>query len=237
MSAPVGGRRAAARVAAGAVLVAALAGCWSGGADDESGAASSPAGAAKPQVSPTSAPSPSDAATSDASPTSAPTAAPTSALPDPAPMVGAELRDEAEGSTTVLVDGAPTTTTTTVIAACVPDGSADPCPFALYALVPEDPPRADLAHTTEALLLLLSAAGEDAGVPLWTVVDAVTAPAPGGSAAYLAPCFGPDSVLGYAADAATVGATYGLTAAWTPNPDRTAIVELDPAGITCESMG
>lgn len=229
------GVRMAARVTGGAVLVAALAGCWSSEADDESGAASGDA--AEPQVSSTSTPSPSDAATSDASPTSDSTPAPTSTLPDPAPIVGAELRDEGAGSTAVLVDGAPVAATTTVIAACVPDGSADPCPFALYALVPEDPPRADLARTTEALLLLLSAAGEDAGVPLWTVVDAVTAPAPGGSAAYLTPCFGPDSVLGYAADTTTVGETYGLTAAWTPNPDRTAIISLDPAGITCESMG
>jgi len=65
-------------------------------------------------------------------------------------------------------------------------------------------------------------------------VDAVITRPPDGEPAYLQPCDGAPGVAIYPAADAAPGETVPVAAASGPDADVSAIVEVDPASITCE---
>jgi hypothetical protein len=159
-------------------------------------------------------------------------------FPDPAALVGGELHTEftSDGDVTV-VDGEDTGL---VVAAAMCFGGTnyeDVCDWSIQAAVlpgPEGEPE----PTTAEMLFLLRSKGEMAdGTPLWTVVDALVAVPPNGEPALLEFCEGEDGVAFYPDSDADLGATIPAAAAWAADADKTTLVGVDPAGLSCEMLG
>jgi hypothetical protein len=73
------------------------------------------------------------------------------------------------------------------------------------------------------------------GTPVWRIVDAVVTTTPDGEPAWLKLCDGEEAAAFYGSE--TVGGRYIATAAWSANPDATALDTVDPASITCYDTG
>ena len=71
------------------------------------------------------------------------------------------------------------------------------------------------------------------GTPTWVVLDAVVVRPPDRTPALLELCDGPQAAAVYPVPGAAPSATIPVQAAWGPNADATALVELDPASLTC----
>ncbi len=160
-----------------------------------------------------------------------------SALPDPAALIGGELHTEftAVGDTTI-VDGVDVGVVT-VFGACFGGTGEHVCDWSIQASalpasggVPEP--------STQSLLFLLHSNGAMAdGTPLWSVVDAIVTAPPSGEPALLEYCSGAEGVAFYPEPGAPLAATIPAAAAWAANADKTALVSVDPAGLSCEAMG
>ena len=156
-------------------------------------------------------------------------------FPDPAALIGQVAYDEqsADGTWHTVVGGAPLDLMTT-LGACFDGGSGDICGYSISVSVPgplEEP-------GTAALVLLLGSLGPlGDGTPTWTVLDAVATTSPGGTPAYVTACDGTDGVVIWSDPGATTGPTIPALAAWGPDAAVTALVEVDPASLSCPWMG
>lgn len=217
---------------AAALLLAAtwtLAGCGSEPAAEPTPSQEAPT--EEPAESPEPEPSPSaEAPDDDALP---------AGFPDPASLVGQEAYDEqtADGSWRTVVGDTPLDLAL-AFGSCFDGGSGDVCGYSISGSMPPAP-DGTLQPAEVGLLLLLRSTGALAdGTPTWEVLDARAVRTPGGEPAYLELCDGADGVAIYAdPDADPAAATVPVAAAWGPNPGVTAIVEVDPASLTCAYIG
>lgn len=213
------------------VGVGGLAGC--SGKDQQTEPAADDAEATTEEATPTP----------DGTPTETPPVEPDDAddalpadFPDPASLVGQVAYDEqaADGSWHTVV-GDTSLALMTTLGACFDGGSGDICGYSVSASVPAG---AAPQPATAALVLLLQSAGALAdGTPTWTVLDAVATTAPGGAPAYVESCDGADGVVIWADPAGPAGDTVPVLAAWGPDASVSSLVEVDPASLSCPSMG
>jgi hypothetical protein len=232
-------RRSSAALA-GAVTALVLLGACSPSTppDDASGTSSATAG---PD---TTAPS---ATATDGSPTTEPTAEPSTGstgaetlppgFPDPASLIGGELHTTyTDNGSTTVVNGEDIGLTE-VFGACFGGTGDQVCDWSIQGSA--QPGEGGIPEPTAvSLLLLLRFEGAMAdGTPTWTVVDAVATYPPGGQPALLEYCQGADGVAFYPQAGASAGATIPAAAAWGANADKTALVTVDPAGLSCEAIG
>lgn len=232
-------RSVAALVGAATALV--LLGACSPSTDDASGTASATAG---PD---TTGPS---ATASDPSPTTEPSAEPTTTsaapsatqtlppgFPDPASLIGGELHTSyTDSGSTIVVDGEDIGLTE-VFGACFGGTGDHVCDWSIEGSA--QPGEGGIPEPTAvSLLLLLRYTGAMAdGTPTWSVVDAVATYPPDGQPALLEFCQGSDGVAFYPDTAASVGTTIPAVQAWGANADKTALVSVDPATLSCEAFG
>ena len=156
-------------------------------------------------------------------------------FPDPAALIGQVVHDQqaADGSWHTVVGGTPLDLMTT-LGACFEGGSGDICGYSISVSVPgpvEEP-------GTAALVLLLSSLGPlGDGTPTWAVLDAVVTTSPGGAPGYVQTCDGADGVVIWVDPGLAAGPTIPALAAWGPDAAVTALVEVDPASLSCPWMG
>lgn len=221
-------------LSAALALGGALAGCAGAGPAAEPTPTATPTSEATPTAdpSPTSDPTP----TATEPPKADPDALPPG-FPDPATLIGQEAHDEnaADGSWHTVVAGVPLELVNT-FGACFDGGSGDMCGYSITGAIAPATPAPQ--PTTAGLLLLLRSNGTlTDGTPSWLVLDAVVTHAPGGAPAYFETCDGAPGVAIYADPDAVPGATIPATAAWGPDAAVSALVEVDPASLSCAYMG
>ncbi|MCV2392746.1 hypothetical protein OEB99_00340 [Actinotalea sp. M2MS4P-6] len=156
------------------------------------------------------------------------------AFPDPATVVGAEVVVEspADGGR-MVVDGVPLAGLAQVFGACFAPTASEPCPYSMSGLQPGDASGAPVASSS-ALLVLLQLTGRAAdGTAVWVGVDAQVVDL--GAEVLVESCVGAEDVA--IAPAGISGSTVLASAAWGANAARTAIVEVDPSGLSCEALG
>lgn len=160
-------------------------------------------------------------------------------FPDPQTLVGQEAYDEQapDGSWHTVVGGEPLDLVL-VLGSCFEGGTGEVCGYSISGSVPGPAgPDGTPAPSDAALLLLLRSTGTSAdGTPTWLVLDAAL-PRPPEPPAVLQLCDGEDGVAFYPADDVGDVETVPVAAAWGPNGDVTALVELDPAEVTCAYVG
>lgn len=196
-------------------------------------------------TSPSTSPSPTTSGTPTAEPSgsSPATSEPTDAgslppgFPDPASLIGGDLTTTfSDTGSTTLVNGEDIGLVE-VFGACFGGTGDHLCDWSIEGSAQSGPGGAP-EPTDVSLLLLLRNAGTNAdGTVTWSVVDAIATFAPGGQPALLQYCQGEDGVAFFPDPAATADTTIPAAAAWGANADKTALVSLDPAGLSCEAFG
>lgn len=186
---------------------------------------------------PTTQPSTATSAPAETSTESAGPASLPPGFPDPASLIGGDL-------TTTFSDTGSTTTVNgedvglvDLFGACFGGTGDHMCDWSIQGGAQAG--EGGIPEPTEvSLLLLLHSTGMNPdGTPTWTVVDAITTVAPGGQPALLQYCEGEDGVAFYPDPTASADTTIPAAAAWGANADRTALVSLDPAGLSCQAFG
>lgn len=209
----------------------ALAGCSS--SDPGAEPSTSPAEETK-TAKPTTEPTPTPEPTTEATPEETTDALPPG-FPDPASLVGLESYDEqaADGSWHAVVGGTPLELVNT-FGACFDGGSGDICGYSITGAIP---PGATPQPAAAGLLLLLRNNGtRPDGSVTWLVLDAIVTQPPFGEPEYFQTCEGAPGVAIYSDPDAPLAATIPASAAWGPDATISALVEVDPASLSCESM-
>lgn len=158
-------------------------------------------------------------------------------FPDPESLIGQVVHDEmaADESWHTVVGDTPLPLVVT-LGACFDGGSGDICGYSVSASVPASGGAPQPA--TAALILLLRSNGPlPDGSPTWVVLDALATTSPGSEPAYLEWCDGTDGIVTWVDPDATLGATIPALEAWGPDAGITSFVEVDPASLSCPSMG
>jgi hypothetical protein len=158
-------------------------------------------------------------------------------FPDPASLIGATIAVEwgSAGDQLVTADGVPLELVET-LGACFDAGTGDVCAYALDGLAPVGSDGFPMAATA-GLVMLLRATGTSGGSTIWQAVDAIVVHPPDGNPALLQWCEGADPAVIYVDESSSATDSIPVAAAWGPNTDSTALVELDPASLSCAWMG
>lgn len=159
-------------------------------------------------------------------------------FPDPATLIGQPSHDEQspDGSWHAVVGGTPLNLVNT-LGACFDGGTGDVCAYSMSASVPAGPDGMP-GPAGVALLMMLRATGHTAdGIPTWEVLDALVIRPPDGAPALVEMCEGTPAMVIYPDPAVAVTDTVAVSAAWGPDADITALVEVDPDTITCHYVG
>lgn len=201
-----------------------------------SGSPDSPSETAEPTPSepedteePTPSPEPTDTPTPDALPPG---------FPDPTTLIGQATHDErsSDGSWHAVVGGTPLDLVNT-FGACFDGGTGDVCAYSMSAAAPAGPDGMP-APSEATLLMMLRATGHMAdGTPTWEILDALVIRPPDGGPALAEMCEGTPATTIYPDPAVAVADTIPVSAAWGPNADITALVEVDPDTVTCSYVG
>ncbi len=197
-------------------------------------------------VSPTTAPSPTpseETPTAEPSESSAATSEPADdaslppGFPDPASLIGGDLTTTfSDNGSTTLVNGEDIGLVD-VFGACFGGTGDHVCDWSIQGSAQAGEGGIPEPTDVSLLLLLRNTGINPDGTATWMVVDATATFAPGGQPALLQYCEGEDGVAFYPDPAATAGTTIPAAAAWGVNADKTALVTVDPAGLSCEAFG
>lgn len=223
-----------------AVLIGALAAAWGLSACTSGGEPTTPPTTAVTSAAPT--PTKTAAPEPTPTPTPTPTAGGDEALPagfpDPASLIGKDSYDarSADGSWHWVVGGTPLSLVTT-FGACFDGPSGETCGYSIGGSAVVEPGGTP-EPTDAALLALFRSTGTMAdGTPTWVVVDAVVVRPPSRGPGLLELCDSPQTAAIYPKPGTAPGGTIPAQAAWAPNADATALVEIDPASLTCAYSG
>lgn len=158
-------------------------------------------------------------------------------FPDPASLIGGDLTTTfGDAGSTTLVNGQDIGLVD-VFGACFGGTGDHVCDWSIQGSAPAGAGGIPEPTTASLLLLLRNAGANPDGSAIWTVVDAIAVSAPGGQPALLQYCEGEDGIAFYPDPSASAGVTIPAAAAWGANADRTALVAVDPAGVSCEAFG
>lgn len=195
-----------------------------------SGCASDPDPGSSPPPVVTPEPTPTDGPASD--PEEEPSDPAPPELPAPEVLIGAEYRDD-DG---IVVDGESVPALAVGFGACFEGGSGDVCGYSVTGIVPQGPDGYPVPAEATLLVLLEFADRLADGRATWRVLDAVIVRPPDGEPAFLQYCDGEEGVAVFEADSPP-GEDLDVTAAWGPNADVTALIELDRDAVTCHYAG
>ena len=157
-------------------------------------------------------------------------------FPDPASLIGGDLVTTfTDNGSTTLVNGEDIGLVD-VFGACFGGTGDHVCDWSIQGSAQAGEGGIPEPTDVSLLLLLRNTGTNPDGTATWSVVDAIATVAPGGQPALLQYCEGEDGIAFYPDPAATVGATIPAAAAWGANADKTALVAVDPAGLSCEAF-
>ncbi len=158
-------------------------------------------------------------------------------FPDPASLIGGDLTTTfTDTGSTTLVDGQDIGLVDT-FGACFGGTGDHVCDWSIQGSAQAGEGGIPEPTDVSLLLLLRNTGMNPDGTAIWIVVDAIATFAPGGQPALLQYCEGEDGIAFYPDPAATADTTIPAAAAWGANADKTALVAVDPAGLSCEAFG
>ena len=162
---------------------------------------------------------------------------PAARVPDPASLIGGDLVTTfTDNGSTTLVNGEDIGLVD-VFGACFGGTGDHVCDWSIQGSAQAGEGGIPEPTDVSLLLLLRNTGMNPDGTATWMVVDAIATFAPGGQPALLQYCEGEDGIAFYPDPAATAGTTIPAAAAWGANADKTALVAVDPAGLSCEAFG